>query len=182
MAIRAKYLTPNVLGNLKAGYVLKQLYLNICDSGLPLRLSSKGSAHQCRRLRFDPWIGKISWRRKWQPTPVFLLGKSHGQRRLAGYSPWGHQRVGHDLATEQQHLWSRILTGKPQSFSLGAKILVTLHRKKPYLDYQTWLIWISNYTLIWPLLSCPQNTCVYVYLIYSPNHTKGLYFITVPFN
>ena len=104
MAIRAKYLTPNVLGNLKAGYVLKQLYLNICDSGLPLRLSSKGSAHQCRRLRFDPWIGKISWRREWQPTPVFLLGKSHGQRRLAGYSPWGHQRVGHDLATEQQHL------------------------------------------------------------------------------
>ena len=34
-----------------------------------------------------PWVGKISWRRKWQPTPVFFLGKSHGQRSLAGYSP-----------------------------------------------------------------------------------------------
>ena len=102
MATRAKYLTPNVLGNLKAGYVLKQLYLNICDSGLPMRLSSKGCAHQCRRWRFDPWIGKISWRRKWQPTPVFLLGKSHGQRRLAGYSPWGCKRVRHDSATKQQ--------------------------------------------------------------------------------
>ena len=36
----------------------------------------------------DPWVRKISWRRKWQPTPVSLSGKSHGQRRLAGYSPW----------------------------------------------------------------------------------------------
>ena len=35
------------------------------------------------------WVGKIPWRKKWQPTPVFLPGKSHGQRNLAGYSPWG---------------------------------------------------------------------------------------------
>ena len=41
------------------------------------------------RCRLDPWVGKIPWSRKWQPTPVFLLGKSHGQRSLAGYSPWG---------------------------------------------------------------------------------------------
>ena len=46
---------------------------------------------QCRRCRFDPWVGKISWRRKWQPTPEFLPGKSHRQRSLAGYSPWGHK-------------------------------------------------------------------------------------------
>ena len=39
--------------------------------------------------RFDPWVGKISWRRKWQPTPVFLPGESHGQRSLVGYSPRG---------------------------------------------------------------------------------------------
>ena len=38
---------------------------------------------------FDPWGGKIPRRRKWQPTPVFLPGESHGQRNLAGYSPWG---------------------------------------------------------------------------------------------
>ena len=38
---------------------------------------------------------------KWQPTPVFLPRKSHGQRSLAGYGPWGHKRVGHDLATKQ---------------------------------------------------------------------------------
>ena len=49
-----------------------------------------------RRCRFDSWVSKISWRRKLQPTPVFLLGKSHGQRSLVGYSPWGRKRVGHD--------------------------------------------------------------------------------------
>ena len=38
-------------------------------------------------------VGKIPWRRKWQPTPVFLRGKSHGQRRLEGYSPWGHKET-----------------------------------------------------------------------------------------
>ena len=37
---------------------------------------------------FNPWVGKIPWRRKWQPTPVFLPGKSNGQRNLVGYSPW----------------------------------------------------------------------------------------------
>jgi len=43
------------------------------------------------RLEFDPWMGKIPWRRKWQPTPVFLPEKSSGQRSLVGYSPWGHK-------------------------------------------------------------------------------------------
>ena len=42
----------------------------------------------CRRLEFNPWVGKIPWKKKWQPTPVTLPGKSHGQRSLAGYSPW----------------------------------------------------------------------------------------------
>jgi len=46
--------------------------------------------------------GKIPWRRKWQPTPVLLPGKSHGQRSLVGYSPWGRKRIEHDLVTKQQ--------------------------------------------------------------------------------
>ena len=46
---------------------------------------------QCRRPRFDPWVGNILWRRKWQPTPVFLPGEFHGQRSLTDYSPWGHK-------------------------------------------------------------------------------------------
>ena len=43
---------------------------------------------QYRRPEFDPWVGKIPWRRKWLPTPVFLPGEFHGQRSLMGYGPW----------------------------------------------------------------------------------------------
>ena len=46
---------------------------------------------QYRRPRFKPWVGKIPWRRAWQPSPVFLPGEFHGQRSLAGYCPWGHK-------------------------------------------------------------------------------------------
>ena len=66
---------------------------------LPWWLSGKEPTFLCRRQRFDPWVGKMPWRRKWQPTPVFLPGKCHGQRGLAGYSPRGCKRVGHHLAT-----------------------------------------------------------------------------------
>ena len=58
---------------------------------LPRGLSGKECARRCRRNGFDPWFGKIPWRRKWQPTPVFLPGESHGQRSLVGYSPWGRK-------------------------------------------------------------------------------------------
>ena len=54
-----------------------------------LVLSGKEHACQCRRHKrhkFDPWISKRPWRRKWQPTPVFLPGGYHGQSSLAGYS------------------------------------------------------------------------------------------------
>ena len=44
---------------------------------------------QCRRPGFDPWVGKIPWRRKWQCSPVLLPGKFHGQRSLVSYNPWG---------------------------------------------------------------------------------------------
>ena len=53
------------------------------------------------RPRFDPWIGKISWRRKWQSTPVFLLGESDGQWSLMGYSPWNCKELD---TTKQQTL------------------------------------------------------------------------------
>ena len=56
---------------------------------LPWWLSGKRIHLQCRRCGFDPWVGKIICRRKWQPAPVVLLGKFHGQRSLDGYSPQG---------------------------------------------------------------------------------------------
>ena len=52
-----------------------------------------------KRDGFNPWVGMIPWKRKCQPTPVFMSGKSHRQRSLVGYSPQGQKRVGHNLAT-----------------------------------------------------------------------------------
>ena len=57
--------------------------------GFPGGTSGKERACQCRRRRFHPWVGKIPWSRKWHPSPVFFPGRIHGQRSLAGYSPWG---------------------------------------------------------------------------------------------
>ena len=64
---------------------------------------------QCRRhssitgqaTRFNPWVRKIPWRKKWQPTPVFLPGKFHGKRSLAGYSSWSRKEL--DM-TEYAHV------------------------------------------------------------------------------
>ena len=56
---------------------------------LPWWLSGKESACQCRRCKFNHWVGKIPWRREWQPTPVLLPEESHRQRSLEGYSRSG---------------------------------------------------------------------------------------------
>ena len=56
-----------------------------------------------RRPGFDPWVRKIPWRRKWQPTPLFLPGESHGRWNLAGYSPWGRKELD---TTERLHFTS----------------------------------------------------------------------------
>ena len=66
--------------------------VSVCSFlGLPGWRSGNESACQCRRHGFHPWVRKILWRRKWQLTPVFLPGKSHGQRSLEGCSPWDHK-------------------------------------------------------------------------------------------
>ena len=69
----------------------KVKFVEACVCGIVrafLVASGKEPTCQYRRQRV-PWVGKIPWRRKWQPNPVLLLGKSQGQRNLAGYSPWG---------------------------------------------------------------------------------------------
>ena len=69
--------------------------------GLSRWLSVEESTCQWRR-RFDlpRGLGEILWDGEWQPTPVFLPGKFHGQRSLVGYCPWGRKRAGHDWVTE----------------------------------------------------------------------------------
>ena len=62
---------------------------------------------QCRRSGFSPWVKKIPWRRELQSTPVFLPGKSYGQRTLRGQCPWNHKESGMTkqltLSHKQQH-------------------------------------------------------------------------------
>ena len=57
--------------------------------------ANAGERH--KRHGFDCWVGKILWRRAWQPIPVFFSGKSHGERSLVGYSPWGLGHYWSDL-------------------------------------------------------------------------------------
>ena len=83
-------------------------------NGLPRWLGGKESACQCRRGRkyeFDLWVGKIPWRRPWQSTPVFLPGDSHGQRSLAGYSPWGRKES--DTAEQLTHTGDPVVKNSP---------------------------------------------------------------------
>ena len=54
------------------------------------------NAGRLKRRGFDPWVGKIPWRRAWQPTPVFLPEESHGERSLVGYIVHRVTKVGHD--------------------------------------------------------------------------------------
>ena len=105
-------------------YLLISVYLFSSSRfvGLPWWLRWWRICLQWRRPGFDSWVGKTPWRREWQPTPVFFPGKSHGQRSLEGYSPWGH-RVGHDWAHRCTHIGSSsanegIELSKPRSFLL----------------------------------------------------------------
>ena len=89
---------------LQADSLLTELLLEIANlpTGFPGGISGKEPVYQRRRLKrpaFDPYVGKIPWRRAWQPTPVFLPGESHGQRCLAGYSPWGRKELDTTEAT-----------------------------------------------------------------------------------
>ena len=79
--------------------------------GLPRWLNGIESACQCQRCKFSPWVGKISWRKILQPTPVFLPGEFHGQRGLVGYG------VGHDWVTEYAHTQEKLFPELSLGFS-----------------------------------------------------------------
>ena len=88
--------------------------------GFPGGVSDKEPTCQCKlckRHGFDPWAGKIPWRRAWQPTLVFLPGESRGQRSLVGYSPWGSQKVWHNWATKHARTHACTLRGSELTVS-----------------------------------------------------------------
>ena len=107
------------------------IYNYIYNMGFQADASGKESSCQykrCKRHRFDPWVGKITWRREWQPTPVFLPGKSHAQRSLVGGSPGSEESdTTGQLSTEHIYNMSR-----SQIFS--AKDIFFLQRLKQLIQ------------------------------------------------
>ena len=104
---------------------------------------SKSICLQGERPRFDPWVGKIPWRRKWQPTPVFLPGKSHGQRSLAGCSPWGRKELD---TTEWLHFhFSLSLRSLTRMTVLIENFITTQKRKKQESGscVRWWICWLA---------------------------------------
>ena len=106
---------------------MDSLFWGLCISG-------KGSACQCRRCKkhgFNPWVGKIPWRRAWQPTPVFLPGNFHGKRSLEGYNPWCCK----ELETDDTH-FRPIVIDTMASFSvLSLFIECNVRESKLHLEY-----------------------------------------------
>ena len=99
------------------------------------------SCLQCRRSGFDPWVRKILWRRKWQPTPVLLPGKSHGPRSLVGHSPWGRRESD---TTERLHFTSLLLftyNGSlvPAEFYIDRSWVILLKRSEPERYWNSYL-------------------------------------------
>ena len=93
----------------------------VCGPWFPGGSVVKNLPAKCRRLGFDPWVGKIPWGRKWQNTPIFLPRKSHGQRSLKGYSPWCHKQ----LDMTEQLLFLSLTYTQSEKAGLKLKILKT---------------------------------------------------------
>ena len=107
---------------------------------------------RCRRHRFDSWVRKTPWRGKWQPSPVFLSGKSHGQRS-GGLQFLGFQRVGYDLLTRKQQQFNK---------QEPLKLLYTLKAFKGYLKmlrkFSYFNVLIFPYSLVKALIHS-KPTC-----------------------
>ena len=123
---------------------------------------SKEAVCQCRRrkrLRFDPWVRRIPWRRKWQPTLVFLSEKSCGQRSLAGYSPWGRKEL--DTTEVTQHTWRKELDTTEVTQHTWCKELDTTE-----VTQHTWMVPHRHHQLrlprqrLWSLSTPRQSPCL----------------------
>ena len=122
--------------------------------------SGKEPTHQCRRQKrwgFSPWAGKIPWSRKWQPTPVFLPGKFHGQRSLVGYNPWGRTEsdmTAHTVFISQVTIVSPVVKKKEKK------------KKLRNLNYLTQKRFISGSYYI--PISGPLGSLFHIFLLEDP--------------
>ena len=113
--------------------LFKLIYIPISNVRASLVAQWKRIHLQYRTRALDPRVEKIPWSRKWQPTPVFLPGKSHGHRSLVGYSPWGHKRAGHDSETkQQQEAMCKSSRGSISSTTLGISSFYNFSHSNEY--------------------------------------------------
>ena len=102
-----------------------------CPFSFPGGSGDKSISLQCSRHEFDPWVGKIPWRRKWKPTPVLMAEKFHGWRTLVGYSPWGCKESD---KTERFHFHFQC----PFIYSIDNRICLVDHVNLIYSLYSWW--------------------------------------------
>ena len=99
------------------------------------------------------WVRKIPWRRKWQTTPVFLPGESHGQRSLAGYSPRGRKEsVRHDWVTSLSlplYVW---FSSIPYVWSENFLLIESLDNHRPYF---LCFLSLMDHAFVWSNVLCP---------------------------
>ena len=122
---------------------------------------------QFRRPGYEPWVGQISWRREWLHTPVFLPGKSQGQRRLAGYSPWDCKEsdTAEPLTPTHCHwpvhcLSSRVPSGTAPTWSIphaprlsrSSSLLIPLIASGPHIRFSAKDALVIFYDVIWSQL------------------------------
>ena len=113
--------------------------------------SNKEFSCQCKRYKryvFDLWVGKIPWRRKWQPALVFLPEKVHGQRSLMGYSPCGWKELGPTEQLSTRAVKTRVLTQKLTFLPTKAvvlKLFMCQDHWKSFLKISSSKFWVEFY-------------------------------------
>ena len=131
--------------------LVRYSYGKICSSQVVLVVNnSPANAGRCRRHEFNSWVKEIPWRRKWQPTLVFLPGKSHGQRSLASCSLWDRRRVRHNWVTEHA---CTLLSRQSFQLLLSSPTLNLILASLEGLESSG-----SNQSTCFPTLICWSNT------------------------
>ena len=133
-----------------------------CYGDFPGGSDGKASAYNAGDPGFNPWVRKILWRRKWQPTPILLPGKFHGRRSIVGYSPWGCKESD---TTERLHFSTR-----EACFYFTPAPSGTLCPLMPLQSHPAHLCPFTLHTALWRVSSAsPGPACQYSVNM-SPTH------------
>ena len=119
------------------------------------------------------WVGQISWRRAWKPNPAFLLGESHGQRSLAGYSPWDHKESDRTEVTQHACItyinWLNVIQNKyPDILEINVIDVLASNKGHSRTIFQTifWVIFIIAIVCTW-FLYTEFTFSLHIYLIHT---------------